>query len=682
MSRTLLCSCGERFSSSADEGQTVRCPHCKAGIQVPRRDAPKRSGALKVGGPALPSSPSGAKPSLKKPRSWLRLLVWLLPVLACVVLIVLILAVPGLRRRVLVPPAPAPVEPQPEVVQPQPAAEQTHLEVPEPPQPSLEPSEPGLEVLPPLAAQTAGRRVPKQLLVGGRAGMFASVEDAVAVAIPGDVIEIRTNQPMLVGGAVLRVKDKVENAPLTIRAGKGYQPILRVGADVSFLRVFNVDLTLVGIHFVTSVYPTYLHSGIWAEDSNVTLTSCSITATPGTKARFEIYVVNPKGMDTKLRVLANHCFVRGYGAGPMVRIGNPAISVSFDESAIIGGEAIGCDLADNQTISFRRCTLLGSNLHVRPGGKELASPVSFQMERSIYTTIGRYDALFGFGYNNVPENLFNTVEKRDAALRQRFREFKAGDNAARLHDGWAGEYPALLIDGKLVNRRLKEAVVGEIPQQDETMQLGKRVEEIRDLAEKKGVRNAWELLDTLLPQDLTPSSTGWLGLRMSQGIRYGADLTKLPVPPPATLTPYHADDLLVADSSILKVRQQSEPFPLQLVKGSEPRQVRGVPAKPGQWADLLIRVPQAGKWSVRARLLRDPPSGIVKFTLNGEPAGKEIDLFAPETSSLPAVDLGEHTLPKGEVNLRIETVSSSPNAPKPGFQFGIENVVFRRVGKK
>ncbi len=108
----------------------------------------------------------------------------------------------------------------------------------------------------------------------------------------------------------------------------------------------------------------------------------------------------------------------------------------------------------------------------------------------------------------------------------------------------------------------------------------------------------------------------------------------------------------------------------------------GEATKPGQWADLLVAVPQAGKWSVRARLTRSPASGVVKFTINGEPAGKEVDLFAAEISPLPVVELGEHTLPRGDVNLRIETVGSSPNAAKPGYRFGIDRVVLRRVGKK
>ncbi len=593
-------------------------------------------------------------------------------------LIGLILAVPGLRGAWLVPPAPAPADPQPAVVQPQPAAEETELEVPEPPQPSLEPSEPGLEVLPPLAAQTPGRRVPKQLLVGRRAGMFASVEDAVAVAIPGDVIEIRTNQPMLVGGAELRVKEKGENAPLTIRAGKGYQPILRVGAETSFLWVTNVDLTLEGIHFVTSVSSTYFHPEIAAWNSNVMVKSCSFTTSPGSTARFGIRVWNPKGIDHPLRVSLHHCLMRGYSDGSAVLMRDPAISVSFDESAIVGGSAIYCDpVAEKQSISFRRCTLLGGtySIHVSVGGKELANPLSLQMERSLYTDVGPYDTPFAFGY----DGLCDTVEKRDAVLRARFREFKANDNVVRFRaKGWPNEYPAL-VGGAM---RQNEAAVGVISQQDETLRLGKKVEDIRDLLKQKGAADAWAFLATLLPQDLTPSSTGLLAQRMSQGIRYGADLNKLPVPPAATLTPYHAHDLAIADPGNLKVRLKSEPFPLGPYWGADARQLLGKPTKPGQWADVLIPVSQAGKWCVRARLTQSPASGIVQFTLNGEPAGKEVDLFAAETAPLTAVELGEHTLPKGEVNLRIETVGRSPNAPKPGFQFGIERVVLRRVGKK
>ncbi len=618
------------------------------------------------------------KRSLKKARPSVRLLAWLLPVAACVVLIGLILAVPGLRRRVLVQttPAPAPSEPQPEAVQQQQTAEETDLEVPEPPQPSLESSEPGLEVLPPLAAQTLGRRVPKQLLVGRRAGMFASVEDAVAVAIPGDVIEIRTNQPMLVGGAAVRVKERVENAPLTIRAGKGYQPILRVAADVSFLTVVNVDLKLVGIHLVTGVGPTWSNPDIKAESSNVTLERCSLTGRPMTGSGVVLSITNPKGIDNKLRVSVNHCFVRGYPSSPVVAMAGPSVSVTLDESVFLRELGVFCSPAENQSIYVRQCTVLDNVfLAMHVGGKKLTSPLSFRMDRSIFTGDPGGGACL-FEFHALPGvNLAGINE----TIRRAFREFSARDNAAHFRGSWGCGPPG----------GISEALVGELPQDDQTIAFGSRVEAIRE-ARSKGIANALDACYTLVPQDLTPSSTGFLGLRMSQGIRYGADLNQLPVPPLATLAPFHADYLTIAEAVKPKVRLQSDSFPLthqdlsQLPNwGPGERQLLGAATKPGQWADLLVAVPQAGKWSVRARLTRGPTSGIVKVTLNGEPAGKEVDLFAPETSSLPAVDLGEHTLPRGEVNLRIETVGSSPNAPKPGFHFGIERVVLRRVvGKK
>src|SRR5207245_2802256 len=132
-------------------------------------------------------------------------------------------------------------------------------------------SEPGDEVLPPHAVGALGRRLPKLLLVGNRREMFPTLAKAVAAALPGDIIEIRTKVPLVEAEAVARVKEKIRDAPLTIRAGKGYQPVLRTASGGPLLTCVNVDLKIVGIHFAC----TQPCSCIYVENSDATVSQCS-----------------------------------------------------------------------------------------------------------------------------------------------------------------------------------------------------------------------------------------------------------------------------------------------------------------------------------------------------------------------------------------------------------------------
>ena len=192
----------------------------------------------------LPSAP-------RKPQPALRQLVakhtsWLVPVAACVVFVVLIAGILGVRKiiirkagetvalvkRVLGTGGPeAATSLEDQVGDKEQASEE---------QASLEPDEPGLEVLPPAAAKLPGRKLPRLLFVGRHPQMFQSLAEAVKVVIPGDIIEIRTNGSA--GGARRRVAREGK--------GQGYAagdprrsrvPARRAPGGVPLLTV-NVDL--------------------------------------------------------------------------------------------------------------------------------------------------------------------------------------------------------------------------------------------------------------------------------------------------------------------------------------------------------------------------------------------------------------------------------------------------------
>jgi hypothetical protein len=166
--------------------------------------------------------------------------------------------------------------------------------------------------------------------------MFHFLEDAVAVAIPGDTIEIRTNRPMLVGGAEVRVKEKVKDAPLTIRAGRRYEPVLRAGSDRPMVKVTNVDLKLVGLHFAVATHDV---SCLDIDNCGVTAERCTVTGLldPLGKSN-SIWLGTPARGGAPRRVLLDHCLLRGRMAA--LRCAGADCELTFRDSAVVGGQMI------------------------------------------------------------------------------------------------------------------------------------------------------------------------------------------------------------------------------------------------------------------------------------------------------------------------------------------------------
>lgn len=74
-----------------------------------------------------------------------------------------------------------------------------------------------------VPSTTAGHPLPKVFEVGVGRGMI-SIEEALERAVSGDTIEIATNQPIVATQQL--VWEKQGSQPLTIRAAKGYRPVL------------------------------------------------------------------------------------------------------------------------------------------------------------------------------------------------------------------------------------------------------------------------------------------------------------------------------------------------------------------------------------------------------------------------------------------------------------------------
>lgn len=90
---------------------------------------------------------------------------------------------------------------------------------------------------------------------GGEESRFATLADAVKAAMDKDIIEIRGNGPFLASNIIIKGKE------LTIRAGQGFEPVIRphpedvrAGRDYLFftdspIHIYNLTLDGLGLRF-------------------------------------------------------------------------------------------------------------------------------------------------------------------------------------------------------------------------------------------------------------------------------------------------------------------------------------------------------------------------------------------------------------------------------------------------
>ncbi len=526
------CQCGKELNAAGDvTGKRFQCPACGRISMFAAADgrAPQSPGnhnqldLLTADWNAIvPERRLLSTP--KKPPPTLRQLLakhtsWLVPVAACVVFVILIAGMLGVRKIIIRkagetvalvkralgtggPEAATSLEDQ-----------RGHEEQVSEEQASLEPDQSGLEVLPPAAAKLAGRKLPRLLFVGRHPQMFQSLAEAVKVVIPGDIIEIRTNALLAEPGVELRWKEKPKDTPLVIRAGRGFQPVLRPRSEVPLLTLVNADLKASGLHFAANC-------GLLAENSNVHLERCTLTKA-GLQAR------NTRGSGKPLQITMDRCFVRSGS----LRCEGPSVAVKIRESGFVEGHGtITVSLDEDQSIVIEQTSIVNCYfLQLRMPSKPPAEPLSFRMDRSVVGAVRCCPVLV---HLLLPQSYAKSgTTGLHEALRQAFRECKAGDNFAHYWGRWA------FLESAGATSCDAERIFPELPQDDQTLRFGKRVEQTRSLiwGEKQQLEAGMAVFATVLPEDLPVTSTGALGKRIREGVRYGCDPAQLPVPPPLTL---------------------------------------------------------------------------------------------------------------------------------------------------
>lgn len=605
-------------------------------------------------------------------RPWHRHLPWLLPLAACGVFLVLILGSLAVRQVILRRADGRTESPELQSVtgatssNPGQKKDPTRVSSAVPPRLG---EDPDLEVLPPPSAKQPGRTLPKMLVVGPGPEMFHSVEDAVSVAIPGDIVEICTNQPMYVGGAELRAKKKGKNGRLTIRGGKGFQPVLRGPVGGPMLTLVNVDLKLSDLHFASG-------EGFRVRDGSVLVQRCTFTWLKR-GGGFGVRIVNLRGEDNPLSVIINQCLLRGEeseGCGLEAR--GASISISLNESACVRiwfGMVVYLD--EKQSLAIRQATLITRFLSLRARNPSSwpENAFSFRMEHTLF------DAFAGGGYLahlELPNDYRpSTLSECQQIFGHAIREVGGQHNIGSFwNSAWrvgGNESFGVLPDGFCDQHEIV---------------YGKRIEEARELTHKKSdFDGAGRVLAAVEPVDLLATPAASLPTNGVERIRYGVDTTKLPIPPVLTLKEYDPDILGFHEAEQFKILRKSEEFPVERESLEEKplwtideRHLAGYATKAGQWVDLSFPIPRAGRYRVRAHLTRGPEFGIVRILLHGRRAGTDVDLGGTELAPLQ-VDLGEFDFPAGNAVLRIETARSSSQSPKPGFRFGIDCLILRRV---
>jgi hypothetical protein len=388
-----------------------------------------------------------------------------------------------------------------------------------------------LKVLPPLAAKEPGRRLPRLLVVGETADTFPSIEKALEIAISGDVIEVRTNRPMVVGPVRYEAKDKEKSDDLTIRAGAGFQPVLRCGRNSSKSPMFafvNTRALLKGLHVVGgSPEANYdliviVRGGLKAQD-------CSFTAVAGPRTLVSLHR-DDDGASDKASTVFERCVMRGNQFDIIRYFTVEAVSEVSDclivtRTAPLVVHPVPPQIVGGRVVRLKNNTLVGAWLFYNDMGPQLMNsdaPVSLVAESNVVVSFGEviyfdprwptWKSVVGTtfrwsGRDNLFSPLWRWSNLNDTGLKPNLVEWNAlwGGNAETGSE----------VDSAVFARPFAWPMPGGpwVPA------LGPDV---------------W----TATPRDFALQPVGAAGRFAARGVRVGCDVTRLPVPPPVTLEPY------------------------------------------------------------------------------------------------------------------------------------------------
>ena len=162
----------------------------------------------------------------------------------------------------------------------------------------------------------------------------------------------------------------------------------------------------------------------------------------------------------------------------------------------------------------------------------------------------------------------------------------------------------------------------------------------------------------------------WYGLPGAAAIAHVIAPESLAIPdipePPGVEGALEGEKMRVVSASAGQVSPQSGPW-----RWSRAFQLWWRHAKPGDTLVLGFQVDQAGSYDVRAAFTQAPDFGIHQLSVNGEKAGKPLDLYHEKVIVAKERSLGRFHLKQGENLLEVRITGKRPEA-LPGCMFGLD----------
>ncbi len=101
-------------------------------------------------------------------------------------------------------------------------------------------------------------------------------------------------------------------------------------------------------------------------------------------------------------------------------------------------------------------------------------------------------------------------------------------------------------------------------------------------------------------------------------------------------------------------------------------------AEKGDHLEMRFHIQEKGIYAITGKLTKATDYGIVRFELNGKPAGKSFNGYLPDGVKTYPFNFGTHKLNAGENILTVLIVSKDPKA-KPGNMAGIDFMRFEKI---
>lgn len=155
-------------------------------------------------------------------------------------------------------------------------------------------------------------------------------------------------------------------------------------------------------------------------------------------------------------------------------------------------------------------------------------------------------------------------------------------------------------------------------------------------------------------------------------------ITPPPLPPPRKIAgAIECEDLKVTSSSPGVTWESQGGYGPDLWSGAKHLWVRG--KKVGDAIEIAVPTTIDGDAVIELHATKSWDYGIVKFTINGEPAGAEMDLYSGsrEVLAIGPISLGTHHIKGGSFTLRCELVGANPKSEGSRSFFGLDAVVVK-----